>query len=174
MKGLIHIYEGDGKGKTTAAVGLSIRCAGNGGKVLFTQFLKDNQSSEIKILNSIPQIEFIPSSEYFGFYSRMTEETKIRAKEVYNNLLASVIQKASKEDYQMLVLDEIIATYNYKLIDVNLILDFLKNKPDHLEIVMTGRNPADELLDLADYVSKIVKIKHPYDKNVPARAGIEK
>ena len=112
MKGLIHIYEGDGKGKTTAAIGLSIRCAGNGGKVIFTQFLKDNKSSELNILKTIDHIEVVPSDEFFGFYSKMSEETKVRANEVYSNLLSTVIKKTSNGEYQMLVLDEIIAAYN--------------------------------------------------------------
>jgi cob(I)alamin adenosyltransferase len=174
MNGLIHIYEGDGKGKTTAAIGLSIRCAGNGGKVIFTQFLKDNKSSELNILTAISHINVVSSDEFFGFYSKMSEETKERAKAVYSTLLETVIKKASKEDYQLLVLDEIIAAYNFKLINQTMLLEFLKNKPNHLEVVMTGRSPAVELVELADYVSRINKIKHPYDKGIKARAGIEK
>jgi cob(I)alamin adenosyltransferase len=174
MKGLIHIYEGEGKGKTTAAIGLSIRCAGNGGKVIFTQFLKDNKSSELNIMTTISYIEVVPSDEFFGFYSKMSEETKVRAKEVYSSLLETVINKASNGDCQMLVLDEIIAAYNFKLINQNMLLEFLKNKPNHLEVVLTGRNSSDELLEFADYVSRINKIKHPYDKGIKARVGIEK
>ncbi|MDF2943657.1 MAG: ATP:corrinoid adenosyltransferase BtuR/CobO/CobP [Herbinix sp.] len=174
MNGLIHIYEGEGKGKTTAAVGLSIRCAGNGGKVIFTQFLKDNKSSELNILKTIIPIEVVSGGEFFGFYSKMSEETKVRAKEVYSNLLETVMNKASNGDYQMLVLDEIIAAYNFNLIDQSILLTFLKNKPSNLEVVMTGRNPSEELLELADYISRIDKIKHPYDKGIKARVGIEK
>jgi cob(I)alamin adenosyltransferase len=174
MNGLIHIYEGDGKGKTTAAIGLSIRCAGNGGKVIFTQFLKDNKSSELNILTAISHIDVVPSDEFFGFYSKMSEETKGRAKAVYSALLETVIKKASKEEYQMLVLDEAIAAYNFKLINQTMLLEFLKNKPNQLEVVMTGRSPAEELVELADYVSRINKIKHPYDKGIKARVGIEK
>ena len=84
MKNLIHIYTGDGKGKTTAAVGLTIRYAGSGGKVLFSQFLKDNKSSELCILKRIDEIEVVLCQETFGFYSRMDEETKRKAKEVYS------------------------------------------------------------------------------------------
>ena len=74
MYGLIHLYEGDGKGKTTAAVGLSVRCAGNGGSVLFTQFLKDGTSGEIPVLKKIPQITVFSAKEKFGFTFRMKEE----------------------------------------------------------------------------------------------------
>ena len=174
MKGLIHIYEGDGKGKTTAAVGLSIRCAGNGGKVIFTQFLKDNTSSELKILNLLDAVDVVSSESYFGFYRSMSEETKDKAKEVYSNQLDFVINKALHQEYQMLVLDEIIAAYNFHLINQEHLYEFLKNKPDQLEVVMTGRNPAEQLVELADYISRITKIKHPYDKGISAREGIEK
>lgn len=173
-KGLIHIYEGDGKGKTTAAVGLSIRCSGSGGRVIFTQYLKDNQSSELKVLMSIDCIHVILANKEFGFYWNMSEEEKTEAKEVYSNLLQEAIKEAKSENYKMLVLDEIIAAYNLQLIDQEYLLDFLKNKPEHLEVIMTGRNPAEELLEIADYVSEIKKVKHPYDAGICARIGIEK
>lgn len=174
MQNLTHIYTGDGKGKTTAAVGLSIRCAGSGGEVLFTQFLKDNKSSELSLLQKIENITVILCDETFGFYSRMEEETKKRAKVVYHNYLQTIIEKVRQQEYVMLVLDEIIGAYNYNLIDRKLLLEFLQGKPDGLEVVMTGRNPHKELVELADYVSEIVKVKHPFDKGVIARRGIEK
>ncbi len=174
MEGLIHIYTGTGKGKTTAAVGLGIRCAGNGGKVLFSQFLKDNKSSELSILKKIGHIHVELCGETFGFYSRMAEGTKQDARETYSNYLVKVLEAARKEEYRMLILDEIIAAYNFELIDRKALLKFLETKPEHLEVVLTGRDPAEELLEIADYVSGIEKIKHPYDKGIPAREGIEK
>jgi len=174
MKNLIHIYTGDGKGKTTAAVGLTIRYAGSGGKVLFSQFLKDNKSSELCILKRIDEIEVVLCQETFGFYSRMDEETKRKAKEVYSIYLRNIIDKATNQTIQMLVLDEIIGAYNNNLIERDFLLEFLRNKPDQLEVVMTGRNPQNELVELADYVSEIVKVKHPFEKGIFARPGIEK
>ncbi len=174
MKGLIHIYEGDGKGKTTAAIGLSIRCAGSGGKVIFAQFVKDNKSSELKLLETIDNISVVLSDAHFGFYWTMSEDTKEKAKEVYSGLLEKAIEIAKSQDCQMLVLDEIISTYNNNLVDQTNFIEFLKNKPEQLEVVMTGRNPAKELVELADYVSEIKKVKHPYDKGIHARKGIEK
>lgn len=174
MKGLIHIYTGSGKGKTTAAVGLGVRCAGNGGKVLFTQFLKDNKSSELRILKQVENIHLELCGETFGFYFTMTEETKQKAKETYGNYLSGIIECVKTGDYRMLIMDEIIATYNFELIDRQMLLDFLHNKPEHLEVVLTGRDPAQDLIELADYVSEIVKIKHPYDQGIPARIGIER
>jgi len=174
MTNLIHIYTGDGKGKTTAAVGLTIRYAGSGGKVLFSQFLKDNKSSELCILKKIDEVEVVLCNETFGFYSRMDEETKRKAKEVYSNYFRDIIDMVKKEDIQMLILDEIIGAYNNNLIEREFLLEFLRNKPDKLEVVMTGRNPQKELVELADYVSEIVKVKHPFDKGISARTGIEK
>ncbi|MFT4146248.1 MAG: cob(I)yrinic acid a,c-diamide adenosyltransferase [Mobilitalea sp.] len=174
MKGLIHIYAGDGKGKTTAAIGLSIRFIGSGGKVLFTQFLKDNKSSELSILNNLDGIELLLCEETFGFYSRMDEQTKERAEKVYRNYLNEILDTIKNQQIQMLVMDEVIGAYNYNLIDKDSLFTFLKNKPEHLEVVMTGRNPASELLEIADYVSEIVKVKHPFDQGIYARMGIEK
>ena len=102
----------------------------------------------------------------------MTDEEKKEAREVYNELLKEVIEKSKKAD--MLVMDEIIATYNNNLIDREMFLDFLRNKPENLEVVMTGRDPVDELVELADYISEIKKIKHPFDKGINSRVGIEK
>lgn len=174
MKNLIHIYTGDGKGKTTAAVGLSIRFAGNDGNVLFTQFLKDEESSELGVLQKIEGIEVDICSEFFGFYWKMNDETKKRAREVYSQHLRRIVQRVLREEYQMLVLDEIVVAYHYDFIDREFLLDFLRQKPDHLEVVMTGRYPEPELMEVADYISEIIKVKHPYDQGIESREGIER
>ena len=174
MKGLIHIYTGTGKGKTTAAIGLSIRYAGSGGKVLFTQFLKNDDSSEINILKQIENITFLPSGSYFGFTSSMTPEIKEKARIHYSNLFEKSVNMLVNNNYGMIILDEIIAADNNGLVPHGKLTDFLKNKPDYLEIVLTGRSPSQDLLDTADYISDIHKVKHPFDKNIPARMGIEK
>lgn len=174
MNGLIHIYTGDGKGKSTAAVGLSIRCAGSGKKVIFTQFLKDNLSNELKIFKQIDGIQVIPCDKHYGFYSKMSEEQKVKAKETYSAHLVKVIEEATSINCQMLVLDEIMLAYKFNLIDREYFIHFLKSKPEELEIIMTGRYASDELLELADYISEVKKIKHPYDKGIVARNGIER
>jgi cob(I)alamin adenosyltransferase len=174
MTGLIHIYTGDGKGKTTAAVGLTVRCAGNGGKVVFCQFLKNNRSSELAILRTVPNIKIVQSDKVFGFYKNLSAEQRTEAADNANELFKSATNAALTDNTRLLVLDEIIGAYNHGLIKHEALLNFLQNKPTDLEVVLTGRSPAPELISLADYVSNVQKIKHPFDKGIPARPGIEK
>ncbi len=173
MKSCIHIYCGDGKGKTTAAIGLSVRASGCGKKVLVTRFLKTDHSGEVKVLEAIPGITVTPCERSFGFFTRMTEEQKKEAAVYYSQLLESTLEKAVKEEYDLLVMDEIMAVCNYGLVDEEKVREFLVDRPEGLEVVLTGRNPSKELTDLADYVSEIHKIKHPYDQGLNARKGIE-
>lgn len=182
--GCIHIYCGDGKGKTTAAIGLCIRAIGNDIPIRYVQFLKDGSSGEIHILRKLSGVEVDYEEQNYGFFSTMTEETKRMAAEAYSELLWRTIETCKKRLQtlpqngnsvrMMLILDEVIASYNYGLIDKELLLTFLTERPDGLEIIMTGRNPAEELMQLADYISEIQKKKHPYEKGLPARKGIEK
>lgn len=173
MSGLIHIYTGDGKGKTSAGIGLAVRCAGSGQKVLYTQFLKNDASSELKVLEQIEGIHVVHCEKSFGFTFSMTPQVQKEAEEYYSGHFRRVIQLAEEEQVRLLVLDELIAAYNRNMVDRKEVLEFLKNKPGELEIVMTGREPASELTELADYLSEIVKRKHPYDRGISARIGIE-
>lgn len=173
MRSCIHIYTGDGKGKTSAAVGLAVRFAGHGGKVLFAQFLKDGSSGEIGVLSHIPGITVFPCTRQFGFSFMMSEEQKKEAIACYTEYLQEILGKAVFGGYGLLILDEAIAAYNLQFFHTQSLLDFLKNRPEDLEVVLTGRNPADELMELADYVSEIQKIKHPFDAGLSAREGIE-
>lgn len=172
-KGLIHIYTGDGKGKTTASVGLTVRCAGSGAKVVFTQLMKGNHSSERKILEKLPGVFVIPAEKTFGFSWDLTDAEKADARDCYTRQFDAAVKTAEEEGCRMIVFDEIISAYNCEMIDRNRVLDFLKNKPAGLEIVLTGRKPAPEIAELASYISEIKKIKHPYDEGVPFRRGIE-
>lgn len=174
MKGLIHIYCGDGKGKTTCATGLAIRMVGAGKKVVFSRFLKEETSSELKVLLNLPGIVMCCCDKCFGFVWNMTEDMKREAKQYYADYFVQVVEKAKAEKADMLVLDELVGAYNYQLVNQQEVLRFLREKPEHLEVVLTGRNPGKELIELADYVSQIQKIKHPYDQGICARTGIEK
>lgn len=171
--GLVHIYCGEGKGKTTCSVGLTVRACGYGLHVLFMQFLKSGDSSELKILKSLPGIDVLGTKPIKKFSFQMTEEEKAETRQVNAEQFADMVRMLENDHYDMLVLDEVLGAIEAGLLDDQLIVNFLKNRPEQLEVVMTGRYPTEELEELADYVSRIDKVKHPYDKGIPARAGIE-
>lgn len=171
--GCVHIYCGDGKGKTTASIGLAVRAAGCGYRVLIARFLKTDNSGEVAGLSSVPGIEVVPCKRSFGFFSQMTEEQKREAAIYYSGLLENVVKRAVEEEYDMLVMDEIMAVCNYGLVEEARVRAFLQNRPAGMEVVLTGRDPSEKLVRLADYVSEIRKIKHPFDEGVTARKGIE-
>ncbi|MEG0109456.1 MAG: cob(I)yrinic acid a,c-diamide adenosyltransferase, partial [Lachnospiraceae bacterium] len=158
---------------TTAATGLAVRAAGNEMKVLFTRFLKNENSCELKVLDAIPNIHVIHLCKSFGFYHTLKEEEKIELQRIYRELWGHIKEEIELGNYKVLVLDEIISAYNYGILDQQEVQYFLEHKPEELEVILTGRNPGKELMELADYVSEVKKIKHPYDKNIGARQGIE-
>ena len=172
-KSCIHIYCGDGKGKSTCVTGLAVRAAGFGKKVVLCQFLKDGTSSELSILRGIPLITVLTCDENFGFSWKMTNEKKLKAHEAYQHLFDKAVEEAVSQEAFLLVMDEFMSAYNYGMIDKDKALDFLKNKPEWLEVAVTGRDPKPELIELADYVSEIKKVKHPFDEGIHARKGIE-
>ena len=172
MQGLIHLYCGDGKGKTTAAVGLSVREAGAGKRVLFAQFLKDGSSSELNILRALQNVEVACCEQNFGFFRSMDEQTKAAARLTYSALLEDVMRK-SADGVDLLVLDEAVAACNHGLIEEATLIDFLRRRLETLEVVLTGRNPSQHLLDAADYVTEMRKCKHPFDRGIAARRGVE-
>lgn len=174
MFGLIHIYCGDGKGKTTAAVGLAVRCAGRGNKVLLVQFLKSRDSGELYSLVELPDIEVMRGKESKKFTFQMNEEEKHALLIEHNKMFEQVLAKIKNGGYSLLILDEVIGALNAKVFEMPKLIEFLRHKPENLEVVLTGRNPAPELVEIADYVSEMRKVKHPMDKGIMAREGIEK
>ena len=170
-QGLIQIYCGDGKGKTTAAVGLAVRAWGRGKKVVFTQFLKSKDSGERKALEQLEGLTMTDCPDHIKFTFAMTPEERRQEQIHSSRLLASAFAKAEQAD--LLILDEFFGALSTGMIDQGQALAYLKNKPKKLEIVLTGRDPAPEFLELADYVSNIEKQKHPFDKGISARLGIE-
>ena len=171
--GLVHIYCGEGKGKTTCSVGLTVGACGYGLRVLFMQFLKSGDSSELKILRSLPGVEVMGTKPVKKFSFQMTEEEKAETRENNRQQFDDMVKLLEGNRYDMLVLDECLGAIEAGLLDEQLIVNFLRNRPEQLEVVLTGRYPTDELVELADYVSRIDKVKHPFDKGIPARAGIE-
>lgn len=174
MFGLIHIYCGDGKGKTTAAVGLAVRCAGRGNKVLLVQFLKSRDSGELYSLAKLPDIEVMRGKESKKFTFQMNEEEKRALLIEHNKMFEQVLAKIKNGGYSLLIFDEVIGALNAKVFEMPKLIEFLRHKPENLEVVLTGRNPAPELVEIADYVSEMRKVKHPMDKGIMAREGIEK
>ena len=172
--GLIHIYCGDGKGKTTTGMGLCARAAGYGYRVLIYQFMKDNSTSERRVLGLSENITIIDGLSREKFSFQMTSAEKEERRAYYAGQLCFVAQKACEERYDVLFLDEVIYTIRAGLLDESLVLDFLKKKPATLEVILTGQDPSQALIEAADYVSEIRKVKHPFDKGIPAREGIER
>lgn len=171
MTGKIHLYYGNGKGKTTAAVGLSVRAVGAGKRVIFTQFFKNGSSSEIKSLQYLPTIQIMHCNTVPGRFARMTEEQRAQATQDYSQLLENALTAA--EDADLLVLDEAVSACNHGIISETRLIHFLRNRPEALEVVLTGRDPSDCLLELADYATEMQKQKHPFDQGIRARKGIE-
>lgn len=169
--GLVHIYCGDGKGKTSAAIGLAIRAAGRGKRIVIARFLKTDDSGEVEILKRLPEIILLPCEQEFGFLSSMDRETRERAAAWNNSLFDRATMLA--EDADVVIFDEIMAAVSHGLIREQKVLQFIKNRPEGLEVVMTGRNPSQTLLETADYVSEIIRKKHPYERGISARLGIE-
>jgi len=171
--GLIHIYCGDGKGKTSCAAGLACRCAGGRGRVLWFQFLKRDISSERKSLERMENVDLLSGYDKMKFTFQMTEEEKRLAKEFFENKLREIEKIVHEKEYDMVVLDEVVGAINSKLLSEENLISFLERKPEGLEVVLTGREPSEKLCKLADYISEIKKIKHPYDKGIMARQKIE-
>lgn len=174
QKGLIHIYTGEGKGKTTAAIGLAVRAAGQGLKVLFVQFFKvDNASSgEKEIFKEIPEVELVRSNVRHPIFTKEKTEKELVRISIFETF-ETVKKKISAGDINLLVLDEISSVLTGGWLDISEMIDFLKNKPEGLEVVLTGRDAPVELVKMADYVTEMLKIKHPFDAGVRARKGIE-
>lgn len=173
-KGLVHIYHGGGKGKTTCGVGLCVRAAGAGMKVLIFQFMKTGESSELNILKKIPQIVIEKGTQNEKFIFQMNEKEKEEERNFYKQKFEFICKKVMEEEIDLLFLDEVLHAVNYDMLPENVLLNFLENKPEKLEVVLTGYHPSKRFMEAADYISFIDKIKHPFDCGVPERLGIEK
>lgn len=168
-----HIYYGNGKGKTTAAVGLAVRAAGSKLKVLFVQFLKTEFSGERHMLSHMENVTltFCPLELKFTF--EMDEKEKVQASKVFKGIFERSVTTALTEKYDMVIFDEIIEAINANMLSESEVFEFITNAPTSMEIVMTGHNPPQRFIDIADYVTEFKNIKHPYDRGITGRIGIE-
>lgn len=174
MKGLVHIYTGNGKGKTTAAIGLGIRAYGRGFRVLMVQFLKGADTGEIHTLKKLePGFLLHRGKEITKFTWNMSEEELRQTAKLQLDIFNYAVDAAMCGGWDMVILDEILGAIGTGMMDLNEVIRFIKEKPDNFELVLTGRNAPEELVILADYVSEIKAVKHPMEKGVPARKGIE-
>jgi len=168
MKGLVHVYTGEGKGKTTAGMGILLRALGRGMNVKVIQLFKRDTGEQFFFENSsVEYFQFKPLHPFFKNYS----------KDELNSLRMEFIEfwkKATEEmDYDIILIDEIGPGIAWGVIDESLILDLIKNKPEKTELILTGRDMPLSIMEKADYVSEVNKIKHPYEKGILARKGIE-
>ncbi len=172
--GLVHIYTGDGKGKTTAAIGLGVRACGDNMKVLLVQFLKSRDTCELHSLKKLePEFTILRGFSCEKFVWNMTEEeieeARQEASAIFNNVRNLILQN----NYSLVILDELIGVLNNGFISEGDVIAMIKDKPQETELVLTGRNAGKRLIEVADYVSEIQALKHPYQKGISARKGIE-
>lgn len=168
-KGYIHLYTGNGKGKTTAAIGLAVRSAGAGKKVFIAQFVKGMHYAELDSLKRFPEIEI----KQFGLDCFIKQKPTEKDIEAARTGLNEVTAAIGNNSYNIVILDEICIALFYNLFGVDEVLSLLKNKPEQMEIVLTGRYAPNELIEISDLVTEMKEIKHYYTSGIQARKGIE-
>lgn len=168
-KGYIHIYTGNGKGKTTSALGLSLRAIGAGKKVFFGQFVKGMKYSETKTVKYLPNFDMKQFGKECFIYNEPTEEDIKLAKEGLKEIENILIDG----EYDIVVMDELNIALYYKLFTVDDVLKALEKRAKHIEVIITGRYAPKELIDIADLVTEMREVKHYYNKGIQARKGIE-
>lgn len=170
-KGYIHIYTGNGKGKTTAALGLALRAAGHGYRTYIGQFMKGSHYGELTSLQKIKEIDI----EQFGGKDCITiDQVNEQHKELARKGLSRIKEVLAEEEHKIVILDEICVTIWFGLIAEQEVIGILKSKPSNIEIVLTGRNASDTLLQMGDLVTEMKEVSHYYTNGVEARNGIER
>ncbi len=169
-KGYIHVYTGNAKGKTTAALGLALRAAGAGLKVFIAQFIKKRRCSEHKALDRFKDLITVKQYGTGFLKGGKPTKTEIDAAQKGFKEVRSII---SSKTYDMVVLDEINVAVHHKLLNVEDIVDLLNSRPLNTEVVLTGRYADEKIIEMADLVTEMKEIKHYYKKGVKARRGIE-
>ena len=172
--GYTHIYFGSGKGKTSAALGLALRASGSGKDVVIVQFLKDWKCGELDSLALLPNVTVFRGKSSGGVFIRdMSEESKAETMAIHNANLRKALDLQANGQCDLLILDEAVDAYQLGVLDSKMFENLLENKPEPLELVITGHRPDAQMLERGDYVTEMVKHRHPYDKGVKERRGIE-
>lgn len=180
---MIHIYEGTGKGKTTAAMGLALRAAGCGWRVIVVEFLKDGTSGEARVLAGLPNVAVLADKATAKFTFAMDEDDRARARDAHDRMIEEAIRaaEAAMEDSSdggartqvMIVFDEALDAIAHGLADEALVRRAAGLSQRGAEIVFTGRKAPACLADAADYITEMECLRHPYEQGVPARRGVE-
>ena len=168
---MLQIFCGNVKGKTSAAAGSAVRAAGAGMQVIFVQFLKDGSSSEISQLEKLGIKVMSDGCRKFVFH--MSEEEKADLRKVQEGLLRAVEKELTEGSADMIILDEFAAAYRLGLLDRELASDLILSHKNKAELILTGRDPDPVFLENADYISQIEAVRHPYEKGIRARKGVE-
>lgn len=170
MKGYIHIYTGNGKGKTTAAFGLAVRAAGAGKKILIAQFVKGKIYSEIDTIRQhIPSITI----KQYGLRCFIVKEPTSQDIDAARAGLKEITKILETGSYDMVILDEANIALYYQLFSIEEFISAIKKKKEETELIITGRYAPKELIELADLVTEMKEIKHYYQKGIEGRKGIE-
>lgn len=166
---LLVVYTGNGKGKTTAALGMIFRALGRGWKIAVVQFIKGRESGEFQFAETQPNVTWHVMGRGFTWESEDLEKDKKAAQEAWDQ--ANVYIQSG--EHNIVILDEITYAINYEFISLNDVLEALKNRPKHVHVVITGRDAPAEIVEIADLVSEMNPIKHPFDKGIPALEGVD-
>jgi cob(I)alamin adenosyltransferase len=170
--GIIHIYRGNGKGKTTAAVGLACRALGRGRAVLFVQFLKSRETGEVASLATLGA-QILRCQEQFGFVAQMTEDERAACRELHRKLLSEARLAMQESRPALIVLDEVLDAVSLGMLAEDDLRELIAAKPAECELVCTGHVTLPWLEEQAGYITEMQKHRHPYNSGVAAREGIE-
>lgn len=169
-KGYIHVYTGNGKGKTTAALGLSVRAVCAGKSVFMGQFIKGMEYSELKAMNYLPNFTI----KQYGKECFIYRDPKKEDLEFAKRGLLEIKGIINSGKYDIIILDELNIALHYNMFSTEDVLEILENRPKNVEIIITGRYAKDEILEKADLITEMKAVKHYYKSGVKARLGIEK
>lgn len=174
--GLVHIYTGDGKGKTTASIGLAVRAAGRGNRVLFYQFLKPPslELGERLALQTVENIELKAMEHTWDLRKSLHDaQTMAEVRQAIAAAMKELTAAAANREYDVMILDEIVFCYAHGLASLEDIRTLVRTRDEHVEVVLTGRGADEAIIELADLATEMKPIKHPFDKGIAARKGIE-